>query len=314
MSLLRWSIWCASLTVSVFVASNCAAMSLSVKQDTLILSGEIERRDLDRIKAALAQNEIRTVVLRNSMGGNSWTGYRLGELFREKRLTTVVSGHCVSACSRLFLGGSTRLFSDDFPASLTYVGFHGHYDFGELNAAAVERNNLVAWTIKFTDGKVDRKLVERWAAIPTRNGDVRFYPRADPAAGVPRAVLCRGNESVKPYACEAINTDALAQGIVTSAARYRSPDADRLFYGERERAYPTASLQNLSDSEQKAAGRDLAAFRRAPLPRAFAVSTDGRVRVWRANSMKSAEEALRACSIRAASACKLHAIDDRFAP
>lgn len=27
------------------------------------------------------------VVLRNSMGGNSWTGYRLGELFREKGVT-----------------------------------------------------------------------------------------------------------------------------------------------------------------------------------------------------------------------------------
>lgn len=288
-------------------------MSQTVIQDTLILSGEIERRDLDRIKATLARTGIRTVVLRNSMGGNSWTGYRLGELFREKRMTTVVSGHCVSSCSRLFLGGATRLFSDDFPPSLTYVGFHGHYDFGELNRAATEKNELVAWTLKFTDGKVDRKLVERWAAIPTRSGDVRFYPRADAASAVPRTAYCRGSEGVKPYACEVIDTDALAQGIVTSAARYRSPDADRLFYGERERTFPTASLQRLSETEQKAAARELAAFRRAPLPRAFAISTDGWIKVWRANSTKSAEEALKTCSIRAASACKLHAIDDRFA-
>lgn len=302
-----------ALLASALLGAHAQAMSQTVVQDTLILSGEIERRDLDRIKATLARTEIRTVVLRNSMGGNSWTGYRLGELFREKRLTTVVSGHCVSSCSRLFLGGATRLFADDFPPSLTYVGFHGHYDFGELNRAATEKNELVAWTLKFTDGKVDRKLVERWAAIPTRSGDVRFYPRADAAAALPRTVYCRGSEGVKPYSCEAIETDALTQGIITSAARYRSPDADRLFYGERERAFPTGSLQRLSDAEQKAAARELAAFRRAPLPRAFAISAEGRVKVWRANSTKSVDDALKACATRAGSACKLHAIDDRFA-
>jgi hypothetical protein len=299
------------------MSAHAVAMTLAVREDALILSGEIERRDLDRVKATLASNDrIRYIVLRNSMGGNSWTGYRLGELFREKKLTTVVSGHCVSACSRLFLGGITRLFSDDFPPSLTYIGFHGHYDFGELNQAAVARNELVQWTLKFTDNKVDRKLVERWSRIPTRAGDIRFYPRGERGLDLHATAFCRGNERAKPHDCEEIATDALQEGIITSAARYRSPDADQLFYGRREKTYSTAQLQSLVKSPVRGSRleRELATYRRAPLPRAFAISTDGATHAWRGNSTKSAEDALAACSQQAKTTCALYSVDDRSAP
>jgi hypothetical protein len=37
---------------------------------------------------------IRTIVLRNSHGGDIPTGYRLGELFRLQGLRTALSGFC----------------------------------------------------------------------------------------------------------------------------------------------------------------------------------------------------------------------------
>ena len=188
------------LAALVFCSGIQSAYAMAVYRlgDTLILSGEVDRRDLDAVRAEFAKPPVIThVVLRNSMGGNSWTGYRLGELFREHGVTTAVSGHCVSSCSRLFLGGKQRLFSDDYPASLTYVGFHGHYDFGRLNPEAVKKNDLANWTARFTAGLADPKLVQRWINIERRAGDVRFYPGTVHAQWKDTSFLCLGTESAR---------------------------------------------------------------------------------------------------------------------
>ena len=60
-------------------------MEMRIVDHAMILSGEVVYADLERTKKAFEVNpRITHVVLRNSMGGNSWTGYRLGELFRER--------------------------------------------------------------------------------------------------------------------------------------------------------------------------------------------------------------------------------------
>ena len=72
------------------------------------------------------------------MGGDARAGYRVGEMFRSRGLRTAVSGYCYSSCSRMFLGGAIRVFTDDFPPEYTNVGFHGHYDGdGRLDAKLV---------------------------------------------------------------------------------------------------------------------------------------------------------------------------------
>jgi hypothetical protein len=118
-----------SVVLLIALASAGSAMDAAVVGDQLILTGPVVKGDLDKIRGALAASgHIATVVLRNSPGGDAPTGYRTGELFREKRLRTAVSGYCYSSCSRMFLGGEERLFTDDFPMERTNVGFHGHYD------------------------------------------------------------------------------------------------------------------------------------------------------------------------------------------
>jgi len=299
-----------------------AAMELDRHGDTLILSGEIVRRDLDAVQAEFAKPPTVThVVLRNSPGGNSWTGYRLGELFRDKGVTTVVSGHCVSSCSRLFLGGRQRMFTDDYPASLTYVGFHGHYDFGQLNDAAVAKNDLLQWTIKYSDGKADPKLVRRWIGIERRAGDVRFYPPAVASRFGQTTMLCLGTESARPQQCERIATSALAQGIVTTQAMWSSPDSATLFYGARRRQFPTTVYAAIEQSDRLPARsviakRDFEQFKTAALPRAFAVSTNGTRWAWSANDPNSADVALARCVARGGgrttgAKCVLYAVDER---
>ena len=104
------------------------AMTLKEVGDQLILSGPVVEGDTKKVREAFARNaNIRTVVLRNSPGGHVPTGYEVGDLMRAKGLRTAVSGYCFSGCSRMFLGGKERVFTDDYPLSLTHVGFHGHY-------------------------------------------------------------------------------------------------------------------------------------------------------------------------------------------
>ncbi|TAG47859.1 MAG: hypothetical protein EAZ30_07695 [Betaproteobacteria bacterium] len=307
-----------TLLLYCFSALPVGAMTLSVLGDTMVLSGEIVRPDLDRVQAAFAKHPaIKQVVLRNSMGGNSWTGYRLGELFRERGVTTVVSGHCVSSCSRLFLGGKRRLFSDDYPQSLTYVGFHGHYDFGKLNRAAVEKNDQVAWTKKFTDNKIDPKLLNRWINIERRAGDVRFYPDGVATRWRAKTFLCEGTESRRPNGCEKLPTDAIKEGIVTSRDVFSSPDAANLPFKQREKLHPTTALASLEDvsklpTKSATAKRDYELFLNAALPRALAISRDGRAMAWSANGARSIDVALESCNKKSAVKCALYAVDERI--
>ncbi len=292
-------------------------MTHSVAGNTLILSGEVVHADLERVTRTLeSRKDISNVVLRNSMGGNSWTGYRLGELFRARAIKTAVSGYCVSACSRLFLGGIERQFSDDFPASMTYVGFHGHYDFGKLNPAAVEKNDQIGWTLRFTDQRVNPALVKRWAAIPIRAGDVRFYPSGANAALGAETFYCAGTESRRPHTCERLATDAVREGIVTSRVLFASPDASSLAFKQREREFATSGYAAFGDRKAQAlrsasVAREYAAFVKADLPKAFAISSDLRVSAWRAKNKSSAVDALAACRAIAKRACTLYAVDER---
>ena len=313
----------ATFTFAMCGTAPTFAMQLEVSANVLVLSGEVVARDLDRIKDVFKANPAIThVVLRNSMGGNSWTGYRLGELFREKGVITAVSGFCVSSCSRLFLGGKVRMFSDDYAASLTYVGFHGHYDFDKLNQAAVKKHDQAGWTTKYTDGKVDPKLMQRWINIERRAGDVRFYPDAVSQRFTQPTMLCLGTESARPQQCEKIATHALAQGIVTTNAMYSSPDALNLPYKFLEQKYPTTHYAALSQTDRlpvrnPLARRDFEQFKNAALPRAFAVSANRLHWAWSANDALAPDVALARCKAKGGgnttgTKCVLYALDERI--
>jgi hypothetical protein len=313
-------IWKSNFVVLIVCAAfpqYAQSMTHQIRGNAFILSGEVVYQDLERAKKALDANKnVTHIILRNSMGGNSWTGYRMGELFRERGVTTVVSGYCVSSCSRLFLGGKSRLFSDDFPASLTYVGFHGHYDFGKLNLEAVKKNDQAAWTKKFTGNKVDPKLLNRWINIERRAGDVRFYPDVVAARWKAKTFLCQGSESRRPNLCEKISTDALKEGIVTSREIFSSPDAANLPYKQREKSYPTTNFATLEDiaklpAKSANAKRDYELFLNAMLPRAFVISRDGRNVAWSANSARSVDAALENCNKKTANPCRVYAVDER---
>jgi len=191
-------------------------MTSVVAGDQLILAGPVISGDYDAVESNLSFNpKIKTVILRNSPGGDAPTGYHLGELFRQRSLQTAVSGYCYSSCSRLFLGGKERYFTDDYPPEFTQIGFHGHYDYGVLNAAAVNALHLKDWIIRYSDGKADQALVERWINIPLGAGLIHFYNPALVNIGGYSTFMCQGTEPwhTQIFDCERISKNALDLGM-----------------------------------------------------------------------------------------------------
>jgi hypothetical protein len=111
------------------VAGPCEGNKADGRPIDFDLSGPGVAGDYDAVESSLSSKpQIKMIILRNSPGGDAPTGYHLGELFRQKSLETAVSGFCYSSCSRLFLGGKQRYFTDDYQPEYTQIGLHGHYD------------------------------------------------------------------------------------------------------------------------------------------------------------------------------------------
>jgi hypothetical protein len=212
---------------SAFLPMRPLAMELKIVGNQIILSGPVVGDEPSKIREALANTPgIDTAILRNSPGGNAPAGYQVGELFREHGLRTAVSGYCYSSCSRMFLGGSTRYFTDDYLPENNNVGFHGHYDrTGHLNADLVRKYGLRDWIIKYSDGKADPLLVERWINIPYSRGMIHFFhPGLVKRAGV-STFICQGDEPPPTiFDCEPVGKTALDLGIITSLDTVHSAD------------------------------------------------------------------------------------------
>jgi hypothetical protein len=295
------------------------AMEFRLIANQLILSGSVANGDFEKTRNLLASfPKVDTIVLRNSSGGDIASGYRLGELFREKGLRTLVSGFCYSSCSRMFLGGKTRYFTDDYPPIYTNLGFHGHYDMsnGHLLPQMVAQFNLKQWLIRYSDGKADLALIDRWIAIPINIGMMHFYhPSLFNRDGI-STFLCQGTEKMAQSAlgCESIGKTALDLGIVTSLQVQSSNDQEEIRLGIPPR--PKASrFATIEDSRKvplltQAARDGYQRFLASALPRALAISTDHRSWAWNATTFDSMAQALHRCTDNSHLMCRLYAVDD----
>jgi hypothetical protein len=126
----------------------------------------------------------------------------------------------------MFLGGSTRYFTDDYMPESNNVGFHGHYDrMGHLDADLMRRYGLRDWIIKYSDGKADPPLVERWINIPYSREMIHFFHPGLVRRADASTFICEGDDvQGSIFACEPIAKTALDLGIVTSLDLVQSAD------------------------------------------------------------------------------------------
>nr|WP_315136497.1 hypothetical protein [uncultured Limnohabitans sp.] len=302
------------LILSSFNFSNALGMEFQGHERTLIMSGAVVTGDLVKLKNILQETPtIQHVVLRNSWGGDAWTGYRVGEIFRDQRIETSVSGYCVSSCSRMFLGGIKRYFSYDYSPEKTFVGFHGHYNNeGQLNSKSVQDQGLFRWIVKHSDGKADEVLVNQWINIAIAQGMVAFMPQRK--AELPMTYFCKGTESKRPLGCEALQTNALTRGVITDLSLKPSPDQVQL----RQTFMPAPSASGYATADEigkvpldlKAGIDNYQKYLNAMTPKAFAVAPDRQFWAWNTGDEESVKSALSRCAERAKQACLLYAIDE----
>jgi hypothetical protein len=303
----------------ILTAMASVATGMQVRQvgDQLVLDGPVVGDEYDKVVRLLDMRPaISTVILRNSLGGHIATGYRLGELFRARGLSTAVSGFCYSSCSRMFLGGKERSFTDDFPAPDTHVGFHGHYgNDGRLLASLVHQLGLKAWIIRYSDGKADEQLVERWINIPRNIGMLHFYhPELVSRNGI-STFMCQGDENPARgiFGCEPIAKTAIDVGAATSLALVHSNDQDAI-RSAFPRKPPKSGFAAIDDDTRvPLSPNGIAEYRRflaAWPPRAFAIAPVERIWGWVAGPMNTMQLALERCAMRARRDCRLYAVDD----
>jgi hypothetical protein len=303
------------------LAPSSSAMNLKLVGDQLILNGPVEPGDDSNIQGALAENPaIRTVILRNSPGGDVRTAYAISNLIRAKQLRTAVSGYCYSACSRLFLAGVDRLFTDDYPPCLTRVGFHGHYYAdgllkGQLNRHLVEKAGLKNWIIEHSDGKADPDLVERWINIPVYDGFIHFFPPWIINEQKSTTFFCEHGPSPGAgiFGCEPIGKNALDLGIITSLKTIASLDQGEL-HASFPKIPPKTDYARIDDLEKLPvrSPKALAAYMRyltAVPPKAFAISSDKCAFAWRKGGIEAVNGALARCAELAGTPCRLYAVD-----
>lgn len=306
--------WLVLLTLSSFNFSNALGMEFQRHGHTLVMSGAVVTGDLVKLKNILQETPtIQHVVLRNSWGGDAWTGYRVGEIFREQRIETSVSGYCVSSCSRMFLGGIKRYFSDDYSPEKTFVGFHGHYNNqGQLNSRSVQDQGLFRWIVKHSDGKADEALVNQWINIPLAQGMVAFMPQR--ATELPTTYFCQGTESKRPLGCEALQTNAFTKGVITDLSLKPSPDQVQL--RQNFPPEPLASGYAKVDEigkvplDPKTGIDNYQKYLIATAPKAFAVAPDRQFWAWNSGNDEAVKSALSRCAERAKQTCLLYAVDD----
>jgi hypothetical protein len=178
-----------------------------------------------------------------------------------------------------------------------------------LNAALVNALHLKDWIIRYSDGKADEVLVERWINIPRGIGLTHFYGFS--------TFMCQGTEPDHPriFDCERIGKNALDLGIATSVTLVHSRDQQQIRETILQTPLPSGFAAISDDAKlpgiSEAGRQEYRRFLAAPSPRAFALSPSGRAWAWNSSLVPDAVwRALTRCAARAGEQCQLYAVDD----
>jgi hypothetical protein len=212
-------------------------MEVQVVDDQIIMSGRIDGSELPALWSIAAErksNPIRTVVLRDSAGGDLRTSLQAGDFIRQQGWSTAVSGYCFSGCALIFLGGKERNFTDDKPPLQTQLGFHGAYHvaaaiggsqaFTPGTPSAWHTAEARRWMKRATDGRITEAMLGRFETLASSDFIHFFDSNRLPRKGQVSIFVCPivkdGKRKCEPIA----GTDVYREGIATSADVIRSND------------------------------------------------------------------------------------------
>lgn len=80
---------------------------------------------------------------------------------------------------------------------------------------------LYSWIIKYSDGKADKELVQRWINIESNRGMVALLHPNAKVFGEARTFFCDGREARRPLGCEGLQVNAMELGVITDLTIWR---------------------------------------------------------------------------------------------
>jgi len=169
---------CLWLERSAAQAADIAVKAVSPA--TLRLSGPLRRGDAEAMREALARlkasspphddRPLATVEL-SSLGGDLDEGLRLGRLFRDHRVATVVRRHdiCLSACALAFLGGTSHREDGERAVDQRLeiggkLGFHTFYLNADSGRAPTAGDPVQSRRQGFSEARAATASLVRYAA------------------------------------------------------------------------------------------------------------------------------------------------------
>lgn len=198
------------------LAAPAAAMTLDAQGHTLTLSGLVDGYTADTVIRFLSDHrEIDTIIVKQSGGGSASEMLALAREIRARRITTMVSGRCISACAIIFMGGAERTIAPGAPPAETFVAFHGVYRSGYLNTDWTE--TIANAVVGLSGRRMPRDVALAMASLPVNSAWVAFFhPRVYHRPDGATVAWCEGSERNRAADCPSRSgMDGLAYGVFT---------------------------------------------------------------------------------------------------
>jgi len=142
-----------------YSASAATALDYSVHPNTskrltaIMAEGDVEPGDSERLIGFINAQPRRPVIAiyLSSPGGSLYEGMKLGRLFRDWRIKTVVEGgrECASACALAFLGGHDERGPWRSSSDNSLLGFHAFRTPGQELQDEGETQKVVADVLRY---------------------------------------------------------------------------------------------------------------------------------------------------------------------
>ena len=218
----HWRGLCLALTLllSLAVAPRAAlAMAFEQVGDDLFAAGPITAADVQTLRERLATGSVRRLVLVNSSGGELRAGLLMARQVQATRVQTLVSGHCYSACSLVFMAGAERAFATGHHPRATLVGIHGPSRRETRELAAVGVPQMLAFYQQRMGERFKPDIIgPALTALDDHTGMLRIREpgRNRPADRVPW--FCPSSQVPAERCIRHAEHDAVSLGVVTQPA------------------------------------------------------------------------------------------------
>lgn len=198
------------------LAGAVQALTLHRDGEDLYAAGPIQQGDDLVLRAAHQEAPVRRLVLVNSPGGAFLTSLRIARWVEELRITTVAAGHCLSACSVVFMAGEKRQFAQTLSGQTHLIGIHGPYTPRTGQFSAPGAVIMLSYYRARMGDKFDAAVMEQAVYQMQDPTGLLVVPQAGHAKTSAQPWHCPSNRTRRDLCTRFPDKDGLSLGLLTT--------------------------------------------------------------------------------------------------